>query len=260
MNFENLELDISASVAIVTIARPTKLNALNRKTISELTDAFRQLMEDPAVRVVIITGSGDRAFVAGADISEIRDLDAVSARRFAADGQDLMRRIESAEKPVIAAINGFALGGGLELALACHLRLASADARLGLPEIKLGIMPGFGGTQRLGRVVGRARALEMVLTGEPVDAAAAERMGLVNRVLPADDLLDTAKALAGQLAKAAAESVRGILQAMDIGLESTVEQGIALETARFALCCSTDDMREGTRAFLEKRPPQFTGD
>lgn len=259
MDFENLTVDATGPIARVAVDRPERLNALNHATIAELDRALRALADDPAVRVVVLRGSGDKAFVAGADITEIRDQSPVEARGFSRAGQALMSRIADFEKPVIAAVNGYALGGGLELALACHLRLASDNAKLGLPEIKLGIMPGFGGSQRLARLVGPARALELMLTGEPVDAATALSLGIVNHVVSADQLDDRVDALATGLAGAAPEAVRGILQAVRQGLDGPLEAGLALETARFAVCCSTDDMKEGTGAFLEKRAPQFTG-
>lgn len=259
MNFENLKVELHRNVAIVTINRPDKLNALNQKTIEELHQAFASLTGRDETRALVITGAGEKAFVAGADISEIRDQDPLQAREFSQRGQQLMRRIETTDKPVIAAINGFALGGGLELALACHFRYASENARLGLPEIKLGIIPGFGGTQRLSRLVGRSRALEMMLTGEPIDAQSAERYGLVQGVMPAGQVLDHAIGIAEGLSKAAPHAVRAILEATDRGLDMPLDQALDFETARFALCCATDDMREGTAAFLEKRKPDFTG-
>ncbi len=259
MDFENLSVDAAGPIARVTVDRPERLNALNHATITELDRAFSALADDPAVRVVVLRGAGDKAFVAGADITEIRDQSPVEARGFSRAGQALMSRIADFEKPVIAAINGYALGGGLELALACHLRLASERAKLGLPEIKLGIMPGFGGSQRLARLIGPTRALELMLTGEPVDAATAHAFGIVNHVVSADQLEDRVDELANGLARSAPEAVRGILQSVRQGLDGPLEAGLALETARFALCCATDDMKEGTGAFLEKRSPKFSG-
>jgi enoyl-CoA hydratase len=259
MAYDNLLIDDREAVRTIIVNRPDKLNALNRKTLAELDRAFVEASEDESVRAIVLTGSGEKAFVAGADIGEIREQTAVEARGFSALGQELMSRIQSSTKPVIAAINGFALGGGMELALACHLRVASDNARLGLPEIKLGIMPGFGGTQRLLRLVGTTRALEMALTGEPVKAERAEQLGIVNRVVEPGELASVASELAGQLAKAAPEAVRGILQAINRGGDTDLQTGLALETARFALCCATEDMKEGTSAFLEKRAPAFRG-
>lgn len=259
MSFENLSVVTRGGVHTITIKRPSKLNALNRQTLQELYGAIIDASGDDKVRVIVLTGHGDKAFVAGADISEIREQTPLDARRFSQFGQDLMSMIESLDKPVIAAINGYALGGGMELALACHLRIASGKARLGLPEVKLGIMPGFGGTQRLVRLVGPTLALELALSGEPITAERAYELGLVNRVVAADELDQAVQALAAPLAQAAPESVRGILQATLQGAQINLEAGLALETARFALCCATEDMREGTSAFLEKRQPEFSG-
>lgn len=259
MSFDQLELERRGAVALLTISRPEKLNALNAATVAELDAAIASLIEDEAIGAVVLTGAGRKAFVAGADIAEIRDLGPIEARAFAARGQALMRRIEAAPIPVIAAINGFALGGGLELALACHLRYASATARLGLPEIKLGLIPGFGGTQRLPRAVGRARALEMMLSGEPIDADAAERRGLVQQVFAPEELLDYTLEFAASLADAAPVARSRILASVDSGLDLPLERALELERANFALCAATDDMREGTAAFLEKRKPEFTG-
>ncbi len=259
MLHENLLIEDRDAVRTITINRPDKLNALNRQTLLELRAAMDDAQTDEDVRVIVLTGSGEKAFVAGADIGEIRKQTAIQARAFSAMGQDLMSRIQASDKPVIAAINGFALGGGMELALGCHLRFASSNARLGLPEIKLGIMPGFGGTQRLLRLAGTTRALELALTGEPVTAERAEELGVVNRVVEPDELEATVKEMAARLANAAPEAVRGILQAINQGADTDLNTGLALETARFALCCATEDMKEGTSAFLEKRAPEFKG-
>ncbi|WP_376691582.1 enoyl-CoA hydratase/isomerase family protein [Wenzhouxiangella sp. EGI_FJ10409] len=259
MAYENLIVTDRDAVRTITVNRPDKLNALNRQTLLELQQAMIEAHGDDAVRVIVITGSGEKAFVAGADIGEIRQQSAIEARAFSAMGQNLMSLIQSFDKPVIAAINGFALGGGMELALGCHLRIASSNARLGLPEIKLGIMPGFGGTQRLLRLAGTTRALEMALTGEPIKAERAEQLGIVNRVVEQEELETSVSRLADQLAAAAPEAVRGILQAINQGADTDMNTALALETARFALCCATEDMQEGTGAFLEKRAPEFRG-
>jgi enoyl-CoA hydratase len=245
------------AVRIITVNRPDKLNALNRQTLEALDQAFSEAAAATGVRVVVLTGAGPKAFVAGADIAEMADLPAIQGRDFALVGQQLMRRIERMPKPVIAAVNGFALGGGLELAMACHLRVAADSARIGQPEINLGLIPGFGGTQRLLRLTGRAAALELCLLGEPIDAARALQLGLVNRVVPADQLHDQVMQLADKLANAAPIALRGILDAVVIGGECAMEEGLQFETAQFALMFATEDMREGTRAFLERRKPQF---
>ena len=259
MPFDNLTVDAAGPIARIAVDRPERLNALNRATLTELDRAFAELDADPAIRVVVLRGAGDKAFVAGADITEIRAQSPVEARAFSRQGQALMSRIHDLETPVIAAVNGYALGGGLELALACHLRIAADTARLGLPEIKLGIMPGFGGSQRLARLIGPARALELMLSGDPVDANTALDLGIVNHVVSSEQLEGAVTERAEALAAAAPEAVRGILQAVRQGLDGPLEAGLALETARFAVCCATEDMQEGTGAFLEKRAPKFSG-
>ncbi|WP_026143797.1 enoyl-CoA hydratase-related protein [Xanthomonas sp. SHU 308] len=249
--------DTQGAIRILTVNRADKLNALNRQVLQALDAAFAAAADDPQIRVVVLTGAGEKAFVAGADIAEMNELTPVQGRDFSQLGQRLMRRIERMPKPVLAMVNGFALGGGLELAMACHLRVAAEGARLGQPEINLGLIPGFGGTQRLLRLVGRAAALELCLLGAPIDAARALQLGLVNRVVAAGDLQATTLQLAQQLADAAPLALRGILDAIQIGGESAIEQGLEYETAQFGLLFSSEDMREGTRAFLERRPPQF---
>ena len=244
-------------VRVLTIDRPDKLNALNRQTLEALDAAFAAAGEDPAVRAVVLTGSGGKAFVAGADIAEMNALTAIEGREFSLLGQRLMRRIERLPKPVIAMVNGYALGGGLELAMACHLRVAADSARLGQPEVNLGLIPGFGGTQRLLRLAGRAATLELCLLGTPIDAARALQLGLVNRVVPAADLESETMKLAAQLASAAPLALRGVLDAVVLGGECGIEEGLQFETAQFALLFASEDMREGTTAFLEKRKPQF---
>ncbi|MES5815732.1 enoyl-CoA hydratase-related protein [Pseudoxanthomonas sp. Soil82] len=244
-------------VRVLTIDRPDKLNALNRQTLEALDAAFAAAGEDPAVRAVVLTGSGGKAFVAGADIAEMNALTAIEGREFSLLGQRLMRRIERLPKPVIAMVNGYALGGGLELAMACHLRVAADSARLGQPEVNLGLIPGFGGTQRLLRLAGRAATLELCLLGTPIDAARALQLGLVNRVVPAADLESETLKLAAQLASAAPLALRGVLDAVVLGGECGIEEGLQFETAQFALLFASEDMREGTDAFLAKRKPQF---
>ena len=246
-----------AAVRTVTVNRPDKLNALNRATLEALDSAFAEAATDPAVRVVVLTGAGPKAFVAGADIAEMNGLSAVQGRDFSLLGQRLMRRIERMPKPVIGKINGFALGGGLELAMACHLRVASETAKVGQPEIHLGLMPGFGGSQRLLRLGGRAAALELCLLGNPITAARAAQLGIVNEVVPAAELDARVQALASQLASAAPLALRGILDAIHIGGECSLGEGLEYESVQFGLMFATEDMREGTSAFMARRPPVF---
>lgn len=259
MKFENLLIENLGAVRRITINRPDKLNALNAQTLTELTDAFTQAGQDDSVRAVILRGAGEKAFVAGADISELAVVTPVQARDFARHGQHTMRTVETLGKPVIAQISGYALGGGMELALACHLRIASETARLGQPEINLGILPGFGGTQRLLRVTGRGATLELCLTGAQVGAARAYELNLVNQVVAPDELEATTLALAEQLAAAAPEALRGILDAVILAGEADLVTGLDYEAQAFATCAATDDMREGTSAFLERRKATFTG-
>ncbi|KLJ01445.1 enoyl-CoA hydratase-related protein [Luteimonas sp. FCS-9] len=244
-------------IRTVTVHRPDKMNALNSATLDALFAAFEAAAEAPDVRVVVLTGAGPKAFVAGADIAEMAGLQPVEGRDFALRGQRTMRRIETMPKPVIAMVNGFALGGGLELAMACHLRVAADTARLGQPEINLGLIPGFGGSQRLLRLAGRAATLELCLTGAPIDAVRAQALGIVNRVVPAAKLEAETMALAAQLARAAPLALRGILDCVHVGGEAALGEGLEYEAAQFGLAFSTQDMREGTRAFLERRKPEF---
>ncbi|GAB4186128.1 MAG: enoyl-CoA hydratase-related protein [Wenzhouxiangellaceae bacterium] len=257
--YQNLTVKQMGAVYRISINRPDKLNALNQATLAELGHAFDQAASDADTRVIILTGSGDRAFVAGADISEIQSQTPVQAQYFSSQGQQLMLKIQHLTKPVIAAINGFALGGGLELAMACHLRIAADTAKLGLPEIKLGIMPGFGGTQRMARLIGRGAALNLILSGDPIGAERAYALGLITRLAAADELETSALEWAQKLAECAPVAVQGILQAINQGADLPLEAGLALETNLFALCCATEDMKEGTTAFLEKRPARFSG-
>jgi enoyl-CoA hydratase len=259
MDFENLTLERDGEVAVVTISRPHVLNALNPATIDELAVVFTGLQQDAATRAIVVTGTGDKAFVAGADIGELVAVSPAQARDLARRGQEVFNLVERLGKPVIAAINGFALGGGCELAMACTLRIAAETAQLGQPEVNLGLIPGYGGTQRLARLVGKGAALDLLLSGRRVTAAEALRIGLVNRVVLAGDLMGEAKRWAAELAGKAPVAIRCILEAVNRGLEGSLDQGQALEAALFALATSTADMREGTRAFLEKRPPRFTG-
>lgn len=256
---ENLTIERDGAVAVLTVTRPAVLNALNNETITELESAVRALTADDEVRVAILTGAGDKAFIAGADIGELAVLNPVTAEALAARGHALCHAIERMGKPVIAAINGYALGGGCELAMACTLRVAAETARLGQPEIALGLLPGYGGTQRLPRLVGSGRALELMLTGAPIDAQEAWRIGLVNRVVPRDELMPQAVELARKIAAQAPIAVRYILAAVREGLGMTLVDGCAHEAGLFGLAAATSDWREGTSAFLEKRPARFTG-
>jgi len=258
--FENLLLTREGAVAVATINRPQVLNALNTATLHELRRLTLELTDDATVRSVIVTGAGDKAFVAGADIRELGSLSAADAREHARLGQQVFDLIERMGKPVIAAVNGFALGGGCELAMACTLRVAADTARLGQPEVNLGLIPGFGGTQRLTRLIGKGAALDLMLTGRQVGADEALRIGLVNRVVPAASLMSTARALAEDLATRAPLAMRYIIDAVHRGFDTGLEDAQALEATLFGLAASTADMREGTRAFLEKRKPAFTGE
>ena len=259
MGFRNLLSEDRGAVRTLTINRPDKLNALNRETIGELSLAFDQARHDDAIRVVVLAGAGEKAFVAGADISELAALNPVEARDRARAGQDLMRKIESLGKPVIARIQGFALGGGMEMAMSCHLRIASEKAKLGQPEINLGLIPGFGGTQRLLRLAGRAATLELCLLGHPIDAQRALALGVVNRGVPAEKLDEEIAAIADQLAASAPIALAGILDAVLEGGECALDQGLDYEAQTFATCFATEDMREGAKAFLERRKPSFSG-
>ncbi|HEX6967085.1 MAG TPA: enoyl-CoA hydratase-related protein [Gemmatimonadaceae bacterium] len=259
MSFTTITLTVRDSIATITVNRPDKLNALNDATITELGEAIDQTSERDDVRGVIVTGAGNKAFVAGADIAELATQGPLDGKRRAQRGQEIFSRFERSRKPVIAAVNGYALGGGCELALACHMRIASDTARFGLPEVKLGIAPGYGGTQRLPRLVGKGRALEMILTGEMIDAAEAHRIGLVNKVVPGTELLGTAEAMLGKILAQGPIAVALSIEAVNRGLDTTIEEGLVLEANHFGLLASTEDMREGMRAFLEKRAAHFTG-
>ncbi|MBB5209407.1 enoyl-CoA hydratase/isomerase family protein [Chiayiivirga flava] len=259
MSFRNLLTDDRGAVRRITVNRPDKLNALNRETLVELDVAFAQAAADDAVRAIVLTGAGSKAFVAGADIAELAELSPVQARDFSRLGQQMMWRIEHLGKPVIAQIGGFALGGGLELAMCCHLRVAGDTARFGLPEISLGLLPGFGGTQRLLRLAGRSATLELCLTGAQIDAARAQTLGVVTRVVAADALEAETMRLAEQLAASAPHALRAILDTVIVGGETPLDAGLDFESMAFGVVSSTQDMREGTRAFLERRKPVFSG-
>ncbi|HMD95726.1 MAG TPA: enoyl-CoA hydratase-related protein [Terriglobia bacterium] len=259
MSFETLLYEKRDGIGAVTVNRPEKLNALNHKVMQDLRACFEDIQKDDEVRAVILTGSGEKAFVAGADINELAVQTPVEGKETSTRGQRVLDLIENLGKPVIAAINGYALGGGCELAMACTLRIASDNARLGQPEVKLGIIPGYAGTQRLSRLVGKCRAMELILSGEPINAQEAYRIGLVNQVVPQKDLIATAEALARKIMANGPLAVRFSMEAINHGMEMTQEEGEFLEATLFGLCCTTADMKEGTRAFLEKRPAKFVG-
>ena len=259
-SFETLRYDVDADgVAVVTLDRADKLNAINTRVLSDLNRAFRQARSDERVRGIVLTGAGDRAFAAGADIEQFADLDGLSGHRFALRGQAVLNAIEATPKPVVAAVNGFALGGGCELALACHLRVASEEASFGLPEVGLGIIPGYGGTVRLPRIVGKGRALEMILTGARITAREAHEIGLVNRVVEAGSLAEEASALARKIAANGPVALGMAIESTTRGLELDVDDALALEANLFGILASTEDMKEGMAAFLEKRRPEFRG-
>lgn len=259
MTMEHIRFDFRDGIAFLTLNRPKVLNALNAATFRDLQIAVNELRDNPAIRAAVLTGSGDRAFAAGADIQELAQVNAIEGRELAVRGQDVFRALETCGKPVIAGINGFALGGGCELALACTLRIASEDAKFGQPEVKLGLIPGYGGTQRLARLVGKGAALQMVLTGEMISAAEALRIGLVNEVVPADKLLARSEELARTIASMAPLAIRYCMEAIDGGYDLSIEQGLSLEADLFGHCCGTIDKTEGTAAFLEKRIPVWKG-
>jgi enoyl-CoA hydratase len=259
MGYRNLLTEDRGAIRTITINRPDKLNALNRETIGELSLAFEQARHDDAVRVIVLAGAGEKAFVAGADISELATLSPIEARERARQGHAMMRKVEMLGKPVIARIHGYALGGGMELAMACHLRIASEKAKMGQPEINLGLIPGYGGTQRLLRLAGRSATLELCLLGQPIDAQRAFALGIVNRVVAAEKLDEEIAAIADQLAASAPIALAGILDAVLVGGECALDQGLDYEAQTFATCFATEDMREGTKAFLERRKASFRG-
>lgn len=259
MTYENLLFEKKDGIAYITFNRPKVLNALNRKTIEEFRSVLLDVKDDPAVRVLILTGAGEKAFVAGADINELAQQTPVNGKEFSLYGQSVFHLLETMGKPSICAINGFALGGGCELALSCSIRLASKLAKLGQPEVKLGIIPGYGGSQRLARLCGKGMAHELCLTGEMITAEEAQRIGLVNRVYDPQELLPAAEAMAKKIIEKAPLAVKYCMEAIERGVEMPQEEGLFLEATLFGLCCATEDMREGTKAFLEKRPAQFKG-
>lgn len=260
MKFSTISCTIEDRIAFVVIERPDALNALNEDVIREMTSCMRELRRDNSICTVIITGSGEKAFVAGADIKVMAKMTATEARVFAKFGQNLTKLIESFNKPVIAAVNGFALGGGCELAIACHIRIASENAKFGQPEVGLGLIPGFGGTQRLPRLVGRGVATELIVTGKMIDANHAEKIGLVNHVVPQNELIDLCKEIANQIAKNSPLAVKLALDAMHHGLALTLDEAINYEASEFGFLFNSHDMKEGTTAFVEKRKPDFKGE
>src|SRR5215475_9969167 len=259
MPFENIRLEKKNQIAYITIDRPKVLNALNMATMGELRTLFSDLKQDREVRVVILTGAGEKSFVAGADIGELQRNNPVEAKEYTHRGQAVLDLIENLGKPVIACINGFALGGGCEIAMACTMRLASENAKLGQPEVKLGIIPGYGGTQRLPRLVGKGIAMQLLLTGEMISAQEAHRIGLVNEVTTPADLIPRAEATAQKIIANAPLAIQYAIEAVNRGLELALPDALYLEATLFAVCCATEDKKEGTSAFLEKRPAQFKG-
>ncbi|HEX4633280.1 MAG TPA: enoyl-CoA hydratase-related protein [Gemmatimonadales bacterium] len=259
MTYQTLLFDVKDGVAVVTINRPDKLNALNDQVMAELADAAERIATDAAIKGAILTGAGPKAFVAGADISDLAKQGPFDGKARAMRGQAVLRRFETCGKPVIAAVNGFALGGGCELAMACHIRIASENAKFGQPEVKLGIAPGYGGTQRLPRLVGKGVALQLILTAEMIDAPEAYRIGLVNKVVPANELLAESEKMLRGILSMGPLAVRLSMEAIDFGLEMSLDEGLLLEANHFGLLAATQDTKEGLSAFLEKRPAKFTG-
>ncbi|MBX2842311.1 MAG: enoyl-CoA hydratase/isomerase family protein [Flammeovirgaceae bacterium] len=258
MEFENLKLELQSGILTITINREDKLNALNIATLKEIEKAFQKVYDEPEIKGVIITGAGDKAFVAGADIKELAEVNYMNGRKFAEEGQEVFAAIENCPKPVIAAVNGFALGGGCELAMACHIRIASEDAKFGLPEVGLGIIPGYGGTQRLTMLVGKGKAFELILTGEMITGKNAKKIGLVNHVVLKEEVIVKAQEI---INKIMAKAELAIGQAIDcINAVYRDENGYQTEANSFGNCCKTEDFKEGTQAFLEKRKPNFKGE
>ena len=259
MQFNNLLFAVDGPVATVTVNRPKALNALNKETLEEMLRCFQGIGKDEAIRAVIVTGGGEKAFVAGADISFMENLDPLTARRFALLGQQVLSTLENLPQPVIAAVNGFALGGGCELALACDIRVAGDNAKFGQPEVNLGVLPGFAGTQRLPRLIGKGLANELLFTGDIIDAAEACRIGLVNRVISQEQLLPTCREMAGKIAARGPVAVRLCKGAVNCGMEMDLARACQYEADQFALCFTSPEQKEGMRAFLENRPPKFQG-
>jgi len=259
VGYENIIVSEEQELGIITVNRPDKLNALNTLTVEELHSAFLDFRKNPGVKAIILTGSGDKAFIAGADIGELAKLNSESGRVYVLKGQEMTKQIENFPKPVIAAVNGFALGGGTEVALACHVRIASDNAKMGQPEVKLGLIPGFGGTQRLARLVGKGQAMELILTGKIISAQHALQIGLVNQVVSQSDLLSICFNLANEMIVNGPLALEYSIQAINQGLDNTLDEGLLLEADLFGKACLTEDSKEGTSAFLEKRKANFKG-
>ncbi|MFI0425795.1 MAG: enoyl-CoA hydratase/isomerase family protein [Flavobacterium sp.] len=256
---ENILIEKQDNIAVITINRPTKLNALNKATIQELHDGFKTLNDNKSVKAIIITGSGEKAFVAGADISEFANFSVEQGGKLAAQGQELLFDfVQNLSTPVIAAVNGFALGGGLELAMSCHFRVASTNAKMGLPEVTLGVIPGYGGTQRLAQLVGKGRAMELIMTASMIDAETAKNYGLVNHVVLQEELLDFTKGIASKIANNSSVAIAKAIEAINANFEDGIN-GFAVEIENFGACFGTEDFKEGTTAFLEKRKANFLG-
>lgn len=258
-SLENVVYEVKGSIAYITMNRPKVMNALNRKTVEELNTAFHAAKEDVTVKGIILTGAGEKAFIAGADIAELSAIGGAEAAEFSAKGQEVLSFIETLGKPVLAAVNGFALGGGCETAMACTIRIAAESAKFGQPEVKLGVIPGYGGTQRLPRLVGRGRALQLILTGDLIDAREAHRIGLVNEVVPAGDLIPRCEAILRQIEANAPLAIRYSIDAVNMGVDTDLTSGLRLETKYFALAAGSQDKQEGTSAFVQKRAPHFQG-
>jgi enoyl-CoA hydratase len=259
MAYENVKVEVRDGILFITIDRPKVLNALNAATVEEIYHLFAAAHDDPTIKAVILTGGGEKAFVAGADINELAQKTPITGKETSERGQFVLAYIEKFPKPVIAAINGFALGGGCEIALACHIRIASEKAHLGLPEVTLGIIPGYGGTQRMARLLGKGKALELICTGDRISAAEAERIGLVNKVVPADQLMAVAEEMARKIMSRGPLAIRAAIEAVNMGSEMSIREGEFLEATLFGLLCASEDTKEGMNAFLEKRPANFKG-
>ncbi len=257
MSLETLKLDKTGGIVTITLNRADKLNALNQQTIKDLDTAFQEVYDDPEIKAVILTGAGDKAFAAGADISEFKELNYMNGRKFAEYGQEVFEKIEDCPKPVIAAIKGFALGGGCELAMACHMRIAAEEAKFGQPEVNLGIIPGYGGTQRLPLLIGKAKAIELILTGEMITAETAHRLGLVNYVVPKEEVILKAEEILNKILNKAGLAVSQTIECVNAFYREG--DGYQTEANAFGNCCKTEDFKEGVAAFVEKRKPNFTG-